>query len=75
MDNRYYKGNLPQSEMAKIYDIIVGFPSQQFIYDNGKKILVKLCYGDHEHHSVLNSFTEITRAEAIGIVEEHGDNN
>lgn len=71
MDNRYYKGNLPQSEMAQIYKIIVGFPSQQFVYDKGKKIIIKLKNGDTEHHSCLNSFTEITKREAQILVAEN----
>lgn len=70
MNNRYYKGNLPQSEMAKIYEVIVGYPSEQYVYDKGKKIIVKLKLLDNDDHSCLNSFTEITKNEAQEIVQQ-----
>lgn len=73
MHNRYFKGQLPQSEMSQVYKIIVGLPSQQYTYNNGKKIIVKLKHGDEETHPCLNSFTEITKAEALEIVQANID--
>lgn len=64
MDNRYFVGVLPNSDMAKVYDVIVGRPSEQALTDNGKKIVVKLHLGDEEQHPSLNSFQEITKQEA-----------
>jgi hypothetical protein len=64
MKNRYFVGVLPNSDMAKVYSIIVGRPSEQALIDKGKKVVVKLPLGDTETHPALNSFTEITKLEA-----------
>jgi hypothetical protein len=64
MENRYFVGVLPNSDMAKVYEIIVGKPSDQPLTDNGKKVIVKLHLGDEEQHPALNSFQEITKQEA-----------
>lgn len=69
-DSRFFRGNLPQSDMSKVYQVIVGLPSQQKIYDNGKKILIKLPHGDELNHPCLNSFKEITHLEAMEICKE-----
>ena len=50
--------------MAKIYDVMVGRPSEQIQLDKGKKVLIKLHLGDDRTHSCLNSFKEITKKEA-----------
>lgn len=63
-DNRYFEVNLPNSELAKIYDVIVGLPSQQVPSKNKNKIIVKLCKGDIEQHPCMNSAKELTKAEA-----------
>lgn len=74
MDNRYFVGELPKSERAKIYDVIVGLPSQQIKLNDGKKVIVKLKYDDNKKHSCLNSFTEITKQEAQNIISKNSNN-
>ena len=60
MDNRYFIGNLPNSEMSQVYKVIVGLIETQVKIDKGKKIVVKLPKGDDTHHGCLNSFKEIS---------------
>lgn len=68
--NRYFRGNLPQSQNAKIYETITGFPNTQSIYGNGNKAVVKLKLNGDDQHPSLNSFTEITQTQAQALTED-----
>lgn len=61
---RYFDGNLPQSANAKIYEVITGHPNTQAVYGNGNKAIVKLKNNGDDQHPSLNSFTEVTEADA-----------
>lgn len=67
---RCFKGNLPQSPNAKIYETITGHPNTQAVYGNGNKAVVKLKLDGDDQHSSLNSFTEITKADAQALTED-----
>lgn len=67
---RYFKGNLPQSSNAKIYETITGHPNTQSIYGNGNKAVVKLKLDGDDQHPSLNSFTEISQADAQALTED-----
>lgn len=68
MNNRYYTGKLPNSEMSQVYKVIVGTAETQVTSQDGKTIVVKLCEGDEHQHACLNSFKELTHQEAKDIV-------
>jgi hypothetical protein len=71
MENRYFVGILPNSEMSAVYKVIVGYPNQQSIIDNGKKIVVKLPLGETDIPPALNSFQEISHAEAMELTTDN----
>lgn len=58
IQNRFFIGVLPHSEMAKIHDVIVGGIDDQRPLSTKNKIVVKLPIGDTADHPCLNSFTE-----------------
>ena len=72
MDNRYYKGKLPNSDMSQVYKVIVGNALTQVKSPDSKEIVVKLHQGDEQQHPCLNSFTELTHQEATDVVISWG---
>lgn len=66
--NRYFIGHLPQSDMAKVYEVIVGHPFKQITNKQGNIVGVKLPLGDTATHQCLNSFTEYSYDEYLTII-------
>lgn len=75
MNNRYYTGKLPNSEMSKVYKVIVGTAENQVRNLSGKDIVVKLCEGDKLKHPCLNSFKKLTHQEAVLLVASWATNH
>lgn len=68
-DSRFFTVRLPNSDMSKIYKVIVGLPSQQKELPNNK-ILIKLHHGDELDHPCLNAATPVTHEEAMLLCSE-----
>jgi hypothetical protein len=68
MENRYFKGRIPNSDMSQVYKVIVGNSDTQVKNPENNEIVVKLHKGDEENHPCLNSFTELTHTEAVELV-------
>lgn len=69
MDNRYYEINVPNPNMIKIYDIVVGSATSQKLSLDGTKMIIKLPLADETNHGILNSATELTRDQAVAKVQ------
>jgi hypothetical protein len=61
--HRYFLGALPHSEMAKVYEVIVGTLNSQRPTSKNNRIWVKLPIGDTKKHACLSSFKEYTYEE------------
>ncbi len=63
--NRYFIGTLPNSDMSKIYDVIIGNSETQRANKTNNKVVIKLRMGDVINHSVLRSFQEFTHNQIL----------
>lgn len=68
-NSRFFTVKMPNSEMSKIYRVIVGLPSQQKEL-SGNNLLIKLHNGDELDHPCLNAATPVTHAEAMALCSE-----
>jgi len=65
IDTRYFLGSLPHSNMAKVYEVIVGPPESQRPISKNNRMWVKIAGSDKKNHAALNSFKEYTHAEML----------
>lgn len=69
MKNRYFIINVQNSNMVKIYDLVVGDESIQRLSLDEKKMSVKLPLGDTSNHGVLQNSIEQTQEENVAMMQ------